>query len=198
MKRHKTVEAYIEDADHWRDELIQLRRILNETALEETVKWGGPCYTFDGKLVVGMGAFKAYVGLWFHQGALLSDPEKVLINAQEGKTRALRQWRFGSKKEIKSRLIKAYVKEAIAIQEEGRGILPRRGRALKIPQQLEAALSRSKRLSSGFSALTPAKQREYADYITEAKRDETKAKRLTKIKPMILAGKGLNDKYRAC
>ncbi len=80
MKRYKTDDAYSEGAEFWKDELIQLRKILNSTKLEETVKWGGPCYTFDRKNVVGMGAFKSYCGLWFFQGDLLSDPKKVLIN----------------------------------------------------------------------------------------------------------------------
>ncbi len=93
-KRHKTVDDYIEAAEPWQDELIRLRKILRSTDLEETVKWGAPCYTHDGKNVVGMASFKSYVGLWFHQGALLGDKKKVLINAQEGKTKALRQWRF--------------------------------------------------------------------------------------------------------
>ena len=72
--------------------------------LEETVKWGGPVYVADGKNIVGLGAFKSYFALWFFQGALLADQEKVLVNAQEGRTKALRQWRFENKREIKTRL----------------------------------------------------------------------------------------------
>lgn len=198
MKRYKTVDEYIDGAEYWQDELVRLRKILNSTDLEETVKWGGPCYTFQGKNVVGMGAFKSYCGLWFLQGALLADPEKVLINAQEGKTKALRQWRFQSKKEIKTRLIKAYVQEAISLQEQGREIKPARDQSVTIPSQLQAALAKNKKAGSRFKALTKGRQREYAEYIAEAKRDETKAKRLEKIIPMIVAGKGLNDKYRNC
>jgi len=113
MQRAESVDDYIENAEHWRPELERLREVLTSTELEETVKWGGPCYTLDGKNIVGMGAFKSYVGLWFHQGALLSDPEGMLVNASEGKTKALRQWRFTSGKDIKPRLIKKYVNEAI-------------------------------------------------------------------------------------
>lgn len=197
MKRYKTVDEYIEGAQHWQDELRQLRKILNTTDLEETVKWGAPCYTFDGKNVVGIGAFKSYFGLWFHQGALLSDPNKVLINAQEGKTKALRQWRIESKKEISPRLIKAYVKEAIALQKQGVEIKPARNEAVEIPAQLLAALSKNKKANAGFKSFTKGKQREFAEYIADAKREETKAKRIEKIIPMIVEGKGLNDKYRS-
>ena len=196
MKRYKTVDEYIAAAPDWQDELERLRKILNSTHLVETVKWGAPCYTQDGKNVVGMGAFKSYVALWFYQGALLADKKRVLINAQEGKTKALRQWRFDSKKAIDSRLIKAYVKEATGLQTKGIEIKADRTRPVEIPQHLKAALSKDKKAGASFQTLTKGKQREYAEYIAEAKRDETKIKRLEKIVPMIIAGKGLNDKYR--
>lgn len=196
MKRYTTVDEYIENATHWQPELIRLREILLSTPLVETVKWGGPCYTHNDKMVVGLGAFKSYCGLWFFQGALLADKDKVLMNAQEGRTKALRQWRFKSAKEIKARQIKAYVKEAIALQEAGQEIRPDRNKALAIPPELKKALTKNFKAQTAFKALTKGKQREYADYIADAKRDETKAKRLEKILPMIAAGAGLNDKYR--
>jgi uncharacterized protein YdeI (YjbR/CyaY-like superfamily) len=198
MNRYESVDDYIEASEQWRAELVQLRKILQATQLEETVKWGGPCYTYAGKNIVGMGAFKSYVGLWFHQGALLTDKKKVLINAQEGKTKALRQWQFRSKKEIDTRLIQSYVKEAVQLQDSGQEIKPKRNRALKIPPQLETALGKNKKTRAGFEDLTPGRKREYAEYIADAKREETKLKRLEKIIPMIQAGRGLHDKYRSC
>ena len=198
MKRYKTVDDYIAGAEHWQAELVRLREILLATELSETVKWGAPCYTFADKNVVGMGAFKSYCGLWFYQGALLSDPEKVLLNAQEGKTKALRQWRFESKRQIKVRQIKAYVAEAIQLQQQGKEIKPVRAKTLDLPPQLKSALAANKKYKAAFESLTPGKQREYAQYIIEAKRDETKTKRLEKIIPMIVAGVGLNDRYRNC
>ncbi len=102
MKRRKTVAEFIATSDKWQQELELLRKILNSCDLEETVKWGSPCYTFRGKNIVGIGAFKSYCGLWFFQGALLADEAGVLMNAQEGVTKAMRQWRFQSKSEIKT------------------------------------------------------------------------------------------------
>jgi uncharacterized protein YdeI (YjbR/CyaY-like superfamily) len=195
MKRHSTVDAYIDSVETWQDELVRLRKILKATGLDETVKWGGPCYTFDGKNVVGLAAFKSYFGLWFHQGALLADPGAVLINCQ-GKTKALRQWRMTSKHEIDARLIKSYVNEAIDLQKCGKAIKPDRSKPLTIPARLNKALARNKTANASFKQLTKGKQREYADYITESKRDETQQKRLEKILPMIVAGQGLHDKYR--
>ena len=196
MKRYKTVDDYIAGSELWQEELLLLRDILTSTDLSETVKWGGPCYTYDDKMVVGIGAFKSYVGLWFYQGALLSDPKGVLINAQEGRTKALRQWRFQYKKEIKSRIIKSYVREAIELQLQGIEIKPARSKPLVVPKELKSALAKNKKAGAAYKAMTKGKQREYADYISDAKRPETKLKRLDKILPMISSGKGLNDKYR--
>jgi len=82
MRRASSVDDYIDHAGQWQEEFVRLREILCSTPLTEEVKWGGPCYTWNGKNIVGIGAFKSYFGLWFHQGALLKDDKKVLINAQ--------------------------------------------------------------------------------------------------------------------
>jgi len=196
MKRYKTVDDYIDGSENWQDELRQLRDILNATELTEEVKWGGPCYTYDGKNVVGIGAFKSYLGLWFHQGALLKDDKKVLVNAQEGKTKALRQWRMNSAKEIKPALIRRYVKEAIQLVKDGKSIEPAKKKAVVVPPELRKALQKNKMVQTKFGELTPGRQREYADYIAEARRDTTKQSRIEKILPMIKDGRGLNDRYR--
>jgi len=196
MKRHKTVDDYINASEQWGSELARIRRILKATELTEDVKWGGPCYTFDGKNVVGMAGFKSYFGLWFHQGALLKDDQKVLINAQEGTTKALRQWRMQSAKEIKPAIIKRYVKEAIQLVKDGKSIGLAKKKPVAVPPELKKAIGKTKIAQKKFAELTPGKQREYAEYIATAKREDTKKKRLQKVLPMIKSGKGLHDKYR--
>lgn len=196
MRRASSVEDYIANADAWQDELRRLCDILRKTKLTEEIKWGAPCYTWNGKNVVGVGAYKSYFGLWFHQGALLADDEKVLINAQEGKTRALRQWRMTSASEIRPSVIKRYVKEAIAHADTGREIKARRGTPAEVPEELVEAMRHRKGAAAAFRRLSPGRQREYADYIASAKRIVTKQNRINKILPMIIAGIGLNDRYR--
>lgn len=196
MKRHKSVDDYIHGTENWQDELIALRKILTATDLTEEVKWGSPCYTHKGKNVVMLGAFKNHFGIWFYQGALLADKDQVLMNCQEGKTKAMRQWRMTSKKDIKIRAIKTYVKEAMELVEQGKEIKPDRNKPVVIPPQLKAALAKDKKAQAAFSNMTKGKQREYADYIADAKREATKETRLKKILPMITAGGGLNDKYK--
>ena len=196
MKRASSVDEYITDAVAWQGELIRLREILLSTELEEDLKWGGPCYTYGGKNVVGMAGFKSYFGLWFHQGALLKDQKKFLINAQEGRTKALRQWRMQTTKDIKPAIIKSYVKEAIKLAREGKQIGPARKKPIVVPTVLKKAFQKNRSAGSQFKNMRPGLRREYADYITDAKRDDTKLRRIEKILPMISNGVGLNDKYR--
>ncbi|MFK7821093.1 MAG: YdeI family protein [Planctomycetaceae bacterium] len=193
MKRYKSVDHFIESAEQFQPELIQLRDILNSLDLEEGLKWSFPCYTHAGQNVVGLCCFKAYFGIWFFQGALLKDDRSVLTNAQEGKTKAMRQWRMIASKDIKPRFIKAYVKEAIELAKQGRSIKFDRSKPLVVPPQLQQALSQNTKAAKAFAQLTKGKQREYADYISNAKREQTKATRLAKIMPMIQSGQGLNE-----
>jgi len=196
MKRHKTVDDYVASREIWQTEIKRLREILLSTDLAEEVKWGGPCYTYDGQNLVGIGGFKSYFGLWFHQGALLKDKNKVLINAQEGTTKVLRQWRMQSAKDIKPATIKAYVKEAIELAKAGKKIGPQKKKPIVVPPELKKAFAKNAKAKKGFAALRPGLQREYTDHVASAEREETKQKRTEKILPMMAAGKGLHDKYR--
>ena len=192
----KSVDQYILNHLERKIELEALRDILLKTELLEEVKWGAPVYTLAGKNIVAIGAFKAYVGLWFYQGVLLIDKEQVLINAQEGKTKAMRQWRFSSISDINNKLIKQYVSEAIKNSKDSREIKPTKPQSAIIPPELIRFLASNNKLKVGFESFTPYKQKEFAEFIAEAKRTATKEARLEKIKLMILQGVGLHDKYR--
>ena len=198
MRTDKTnVVDLIAEEKQWSEELMLLRDIiLTCKELKEDIKWGGPIYTVDGKNVLAIGGFKKYFTIWFHQGVFLSDPNKVLVNANEERTRGLRQWRFESVADIKPALIKKYIKEAIQNSKEGKEIKPEKKKPIPLPVELQNAFRKNKNMKPAFQGLTPFKQREYLEYVTEAKTEATRLKRVEKISPMILAGKGLNDKYR--
>jgi uncharacterized protein YdeI (YjbR/CyaY-like superfamily) len=115
MKRAAAADAFFEGLEQWRAEAAKLRALVLGCGLEETVKWGGPVYVAEGRNIVGVAAFKSYFGLWFFDGAHLGDKGGVLVNAQEGKTKSMRQWRMTAAKDIKPALVKAYVKEAMAL-----------------------------------------------------------------------------------
>jgi uncharacterized protein YdeI (YjbR/CyaY-like superfamily) len=196
MESHKSVEPYIHNKKQWTSELVTLREILLSTGMKEEVKWGVPVYSYEGKNVAGIAAFKSYVGLWFYQGALLKDAKKKLVNAQEGKTKALRQWRFTSMKEIDEKLIRTYLKEAIQNVKAGKEIKPDRDKPIAIPKELSSHLKKTPSALKAFNLLSKGKQREYAEHIEEAAKPETKSRRIKKILPMIVNGDGLHDKYK--
>ncbi len=183
LQRFKTVPDYLVGHDEWRPVLERLRAVINESDLEETVKWGLPCYTLGTKNVMGLGAFKEFVSVWFFQGALLRDKHGVLVNAQEGRTKPTRQWRFRNEDEINEDLLRSYAEEAIENQRKGREIKADRNKPLQIPTEFAAALSADTTARERFDALSPGKRREYAEHIADARREETRKRRLEKIMP---------------
>lgn len=199
MKKNNSVEEYIEEHAQFSDALTLLRNIITSTELEESVKWNAPIYALDGKNIVGLGAFKHHFGIWFFNGVFLKDEKKLLESAQE-KTKGLRQMRFESINDIDKNSVLAYIKEAIENQKLGKEIKPNKTtkKDIIIPIKLQKFLNEDAVLFDAFKLLTPGKQREYCEYIFEAKRDATKLTRIEKITPMIIQGIGLNDKYKNC
>ncbi len=198
MSDSEKIYNYIQKNSHWEEELTLLRSIFQKTELKEEVKWGIPAYTLNGSLVAGLGAFKNHYAIWFHQGVFLKDIQKQLVNAQDGKTKAMRQWKFTVENTIDSKLVLAYIIEAIANAKAGKKVKPQQKKELIIPPLLLEAFKNNKKLNNQFNKLTPGKQREYTEHIGSAKREATQISRLEKCTPLILDGKGLYDKYKNC
>ena len=193
------VDAYISNQLKWKKELELLRTILLELILTEDIKWGIPAYIYKKKNILGLTAFKNYYGIWFHQGVFLKDEANILINAQEDKTKGMRQMRFTSLDKIDVEQVKLYALEAIDNSEAGKEIKPKRNtKPIIIPDELKTELSKNEKLNYFFNDFSTSKKREFCEYISSAKREETKQKRLDKIIPMILNNIGLNDTYRNC
>lgn len=181
--------------NQWAEELGLLRTIIQKTELVETTKWGGEIYTINHKNVLGIGGFKSYFGIWFMNGVFLKDEAQVLVNANEGVTKGLRQWRFQSAAEVNEKLLLQYIQEAIANEKAGLAIKPEKREAMHC-SFLAQALKDDVQLRDALELFTPYKQKEFWEYMATAKQEKTKITRLEKIKPLILSGRGLNDKYR--
>jgi uncharacterized protein YdeI (YjbR/CyaY-like superfamily) len=183
--------------DQWETEIELLKTIIAQTELVETNKWGGCVFVYNNRNVIGVGGFKKFFTLWFFNGAFLKDEKKHLINANEGVTKSLRQWRFTSKEEINEKEILDYIQEAIENEKQEKIIKPQKTKTeVIIPIQLQNELDVNNDLKKAFFKFSPYKQKEFIEYIETAKREETKLSRIEKIKPMILDNIGLNDKYR--
>ncbi len=181
---------------NWQEAEELMQQIILRTSLKKEFKWGSYIYTHKGKNVIGWGGFKNFFSLWFYNGVFLADPDKHLISASEGKTKALRQWRFENVMDMDVEKIAAYIQESIQTIDEGKELKPTKSPTKPPTGLLLEALQADPTFEESFRALTPGKQKEYIEYIDEAKQEKTKQSRLEKIKPLVLAKKGLNDKYK--
>jgi uncharacterized protein YdeI (YjbR/CyaY-like superfamily) len=196
IKKADTVNEYIQQSGAWQMHLEQLRDIALAAGLEESIKWGSPSYAHQGKLVLGIGYFKNWACIWFHQGAFLQDALGVFVKANEEKTKGMRQWRFMAHDTIPRDRALEYMLEARAVSESGIKNVVSRDRPIVIPEELAQALASDLTFSAAFESLSTSCKREYAEYVGEAKRTETRMSRLEKIKPMVFKKKGLHDKYK--
>lgn len=180
--------------ERWDAEIAAMRRVLGGLGMTEECKWGKPAYTIDGKNIVIMQGFKEYFALGFFQGALLKDRKKVLV--QLGQVHAGRVMKFTSAKEITANAatIKAYVREAIAVEKAGLRIKPKTTADLPVPEELRERFRRDARFKHAFEALTPGRQRSYLYHFAAAKQSATRTARIEKAMPAIFEGRGLLEK----
>jgi uncharacterized protein YdeI (YjbR/CyaY-like superfamily) len=193
-KMNPKVDFYFTKAKKWKEELKKLRTIVLSCGLKEELKWGVPCYMFEEKNIVLIHTFKEYCALLLFKGALLNDPERILVqqtkNVQSG-----RQIRFISFMEIAELkpIIKAYIHEAIEVDKAGLKVKFKKTAEYKIPDEFQIILNENPELKTAFYALTPGRQRGYILYFSAAKQSKTREQRIEKYVKQILSGKGLND-----
>ena len=187
------VDAFLRKAKKWKEESEKLRMILLDCPLQEELKWGEPCYTFQGKNVVLIGGFKDYCTLLFFKGALLTDSRSILV--APGTLQAGRQIRFTRLREIVAieTIIKTYVYEAIEVEKAGLKVKLKEHSEYTIPEELQKKLDKIPKLKTAFEALTPGRQRAYMFHISAPKQPKTRESRVDKCMQRILDGKGLND-----
>jgi uncharacterized protein YdeI (YjbR/CyaY-like superfamily) len=198
MEKQEKLDQFYNEAHHFKSGVASLRKLALDCGLTETYKWSFPTYMIDDKNVIAISKFKTHFGVWFFKGVFLIDPKKVLKNAQEGKTKAMRHWQFSALEEVDKIGVTAYINEAVENQIKGMQLKVSKKPKVKIeiPSLLSKEFSKNPEIKDAFNKLTYSKQKEYTEYITTAKQEKTKLSRLVKIVPLVLEGKGLNDIYR--
>jgi len=188
------VDTFLSKAKKWTQELAKLRAILLDCGLHEEIKWGGPCYTFDGNNVAIIGELTDCCVLSFFKGALLNDAEQILHKPGEN-TQAARVVKLTSVQQINKLepTLKAYIYEAIEIEKAGLKVDFKEKTELIFSEELEAKFKENPALEKAFKALTPGRQRAYILHFTAPKQSRTRASRIEKSIQLILDGKGLND-----
>lgn len=188
------VDWYFTKAKKWQKEIETLRTIILDCGLTEELKWGCPCYTYEKNNIVLIHTFKDYCALLFFKGVLLKDPKHILIQ-QTPNVQAARQMRFTDVQEIikLKKTIKAYVYEAVEVQEAGTKVKLKETSDFTIPEEFQKKLEKNRSLKNAFATLTPGRQRAYIFYFSSAKQSKTRELRIEKYMEKILEGKGLDD-----
>lgn len=180
----------------WTEELEKLRKIVLDCGLTEELKWGVPCYTYMGKNVAIVSAFKDYCAISFFKGALLADTEGILKSPGES-SQATRLIKFTSNQEIimLEAILKAYIFKAVEVEKAGLKIEFRKNPE-PVPDELQQKLNEDLFFKTAFESLTPGRQRGYIIYFAQAKQSKTRVARIEKCTSKILNGEGLNDAYK--
>jgi len=191
------VDDFLSKAESWREEYAALRGIVLGCGLTEEFKWMHPCYSLDKNNVVLIHGFKQYCALLFVKGALLKDPQGILIQQTEN-VQAARQIRFTSVREIVKlkATLKAYIKEAMEVEKAGLEVTYKKTSEFAIPDEFQKQLRENQALKTAFEALTPGRQRGYLLHFSAPKQSKTREARIEKCLPLIFDGMGLNDQRK--
>ena len=188
------VNFFFDNATQWKEEFEKLRAIALSTELVEDLKWGSPCYTYEGKNIFLIHGFKDYCAILFFKGALMKDPDHILIRQSEN-VQAARQIRFTELQQIVDleKNLQAYMFEAVEIEESGAKVEMKKTKEFEMPEEFQHQLDNDSILKEAFESLTPGRQRAYLLHFSSAKQPKTREARIEKCIPQILIGKGLND-----
>ena len=194
-RKDARIDAYIGKAQPFaRPILTHIRAVVMKASpeLEETLKWGHPAFVYHG-IVCGMAAFKQHVTFGFWKGKLILDTKGLPVDEAMGQ--------FGRITSVADlpgqRAIAGYVKKAMALNESGvvvkRVVKPKQ--AIAMPPVFKAALAKAAKAKATYDGLSPSQQREYLEWVTEAKTEATRDRRIATAIEWLAAGKNRNWKY---
>ncbi len=198
MKQDPRVDSYIErQAEFAKPILAHLRSAVHSACpgAEETMKWGMPHFTYKGGILAGMAAFKAHATFGFWRGRLVvrEDNEQQSAMGQFGRIASVADLPADAE-------LAEMIRKAAALAEAG--VKPPRNKTAKapveVPEDLRAALEADQAASATFESFSPSARRDYLDWIAEAKRPETRSKRLAEAVQWMAEGKKRNWKYEKC
>lgn len=196
------IDAYIAQSGPFAQPILQhLRKLIHKGCpeVQETVKWSMPFFEVHGAPLCNMAAFKQHCSFGFWKASLLQDPENILH--LENKEAAGHLNKLTSLKDLPAdKILIAYIKEAVLLNKEGVKSPARPPAApkkeLPTPAGLIAALKKDKKAQAAFDAFPPSHRREYIQWITEAKTEETRQKRIATTLEWLAEGKSRNWKYQ--
>jgi uncharacterized protein YdeI (YjbR/CyaY-like superfamily) len=200
--RDARVDAYIgKQQDFARPILSHLREVVHAAcpSVEETIKWGSPFFMYGNAPLCQMAAFKEHAAFGFWKASLI---QGLAPNANNGGAAAGNFGRLATLKDVPAKKqLTSFIKAAMKLNEEG-AVVPRPRKAPRpvpeVPEELVRALAKNKKARVTFEGFPPSHRREYVEWISEAKREETRAKRVAQTVEWLAEGKSRNWKYQDC
>ncbi|MBI1267838.1 MAG: hypothetical protein GC193_10460 [Cryomorphaceae bacterium] len=194
MDQDEKIDAYFDNLEQWQTEIRQFRALALSCGLMEELKWGVPCYTHQGKNILILGTFKQYCTMSFFKGALLQDSER-LLSLPGPNSQSVRMMKITESGDIGhlTATLKAYIFEAIALEEAGEKVDLRNNNDITWVEELQHKIDTMPAFKLAFEALTPGRQRAYNMFFEAAKQSKTRGQRIEKFTPRIMKGFGMND-----
>ncbi len=188
------VDWYFQKEEKWHQEVAAMREIALDCHLKEELKWGCPAYTYEKKNIVLIHVFKEYCAFLFFKGALMKDPNGILIQQTEN-VQAARQVRFTNLSQITELkdVLKQYIFNAVEVEESGVKIEMKKTKEFPVTEELKAKFKTMPELKTAFEKLTPGRQRAYLLHFSQPKQEKTRESRIEKAVEAIMNGKGLLD-----
>lgn len=205
-KKDRRIDAYIEKSKDFAKPILKHVRELVHKAVpetEETMKWSMPHFDYLGEMMMGMSAFKEHMAIGFWKGSIMNDPDKIL---DVGREQAMGHFgRITSLKDLPSdKIMIKYIKEAARLNKEGIKLPPKKKASAKdkkemdVPDYFTKALGKNKAAKKVFDEFSYSKKKEYIEWLTEAKTEATRDKRLEQAIEWISEGKTRHWKYQNC
>ncbi|MFN8244530.1 MAG: YdeI/OmpD-associated family protein [Ferruginibacter sp.] len=200
-KKEKAIDAYIaQSADFARPILHHLRELVHKTCpeVEEKMKWSFPHFDYKGEMMCSMAAFKQHAVFGFWKAAIMKDP--VLAETARSEVAMGHLGKITSLKNLPSdKKISSWIKEAMLLNDKGIK-LPAKATSTEkkevlVPDYFTKALKKNKKAFETFEAFAYSHRKEYVQWITEAKTEETRNKRMAQAIEMLQEGKSRNWKY---
>ncbi|MBP7408542.1 MAG: YdeI/OmpD-associated family protein [Flavobacteriales bacterium] len=200
MLPQEQINLYISEQPEWqRKVLVRLRQLIHsvDETIEENWRWNSPAFDHDG-IMIGLHGFKSFVSVWFHKGALLKDTHKLFDKPEKDEDKGIRKYKLEEGDAIDEKAFVELVKQAVKVNLSGLKLndaKPAR-KALVVPPELESVLHKDEMAWEHWEKFNYSHKKEYVEWITDAKQEETRKRRIAQALEMIREGLGKEDKHR--
>ena len=200
MQPQEQINSFIAEQPEWqRRMMVRLRQLVHaaDPEVEEVWRASTPAFDHDGPMV-SLHAFKTCVSVWFHKGALLKDPHGLFKLSEKDEERAVRKFKVNEGETINEKAFQDLVKQAVKLNEAGlKAVEPKVAKKeVALPAEMESCLRRDEEAWEHWERFSPSHKKEYVEWVNDARKDETRKRRIAQALEMIREGVGKEDKHR--